>query len=461
MDGFGPKPGSNGMTVDIQKIIKTDQEHLVHPQFHPNDHKQPFVWVGGEGARLRAADGREYIDGLACLWNVTLGHGRKELAHAAMRQMEQLAFTTSYIGHTNVPAVQLAEKLAQLCYPSINHFFFSSGGGDANDSAIKTARFFWNSQGKPDKLKIISREHGYHGVTLGAMNATGIPGFWPMFSSKLPGFVHIPSPYPYRYVPEDKSISQGRAAANELEKAILREGPETVAAFLAEPVQGAGGLMVPQDEYFPRIREICDKYDVLLMADEVITGFGRLGQWFGLTHWKLEPDIISFAKGITSGYLPLGGIGMSDRVYQVLADASPGRRWMHAFTYSGHPTCCAVALATLDILEREGLVEQAGEKGRKLLAGLKQLDGLENVGDVRGLGLMCGVELVEDKATKKAFPADRKVGARVYQECCKRGLVSRIKDDIYMLAPAFVISNADLDQCVNILGEAIPAAVKS
>lgn len=449
------------MTIDLEKIIKTDQEHFIHPQFHPNDHKQPFVWVSGEGARLRSADGKEYIDGLACLWNVTLGHGRKELAQAALRQMEQLAFTTSYVGHTNVPAVQLTERLSQLCYPSINHFFFSSGGGDANDSAIKTARFFWNSQGKPDKLKIISREHGYHGVTIGAMNATGIPGFWPMFSSQVPGFLHIPSPYPYRYVSDNPNISQGRAAADELEKAILREGAETVAAFLAEPVQGAGGLMVPQDDYFARIREICDKYDVLFMADEVITGFGRLGRWFGLEHWNVQPDIIAFAKGITSGYLPLGGIGISDRVFKVLADAPPTRRWMHAFTYSGHPTCCAVALATLDILEKEGLVEEAGRKGKKLLAGLKQLATHENVGDVRGLGLMCGVELVEDKASKKRFSADRKVGARLYQECCKRGLVSRIKDDIYMLAPAFVISDADLDRCVNIIGEAIPAALKS
>ena len=448
------------ITIDLEKIIKTDQEHFVHPQFHPNDHKQPFVWVSGQGAKLRSADGKEYIDGLACLWNVTLGHGRKELAQAASRQMEQLAFTTSYIGHTNVPAVELSERLSQLCYPSINHFFFSSGGGDANDSAIKTARFFWNSQGKPEKMKIISREHGYHGVTIGAMNATGIPGFWPMFSSQIPGFLHIPSPYPYRYVSSNPNVSQGRAAADELEKAILREGADTVAAFLAEPVQGAGGLMVPQDDYFPRIREICDKYDVLFMADEVITGFGRLGHWFGLNHWKVQPDIVSFAKGITSGYLPLGGIGISDRVFKAMTDAPPTRRWMHAFTYSAHPTCCAVALATIQILEREGLIEEAGRKGKKLLAGLKQLSSLENVGDVRGLGLMCGVELVEDKKTKKAFPAERKIGVRLYQECCKRGLVSRIKDDIYMLAPAFVISDGDLDRCVNIIGESIPVAVK-
>jgi putrescine---pyruvate transaminase len=446
------------MTVDIQKIIKADQDYLVHPLYHPNDAKEPFVWVKGEGAKLRTADGREFIDGLACLWNVTLGHGRKELAQAAARQMEQVAFVSAYTGHTNIPAVQLAEKLAQRCYPSINHFFFASGGGEANDSAIKTARFFWITQGRPEKMKIISREHAYHGVTMGAMSATGIPSYWPMFGGKLPGFIHIPSPYPYRFVSDNPSVSQGRAAADQLEKAILREGADTVAAFIAEPVQGAGGLIVPQDDYFPRIREICNKYDVLFLADEVITGFGRTGTWFGLEKWGVEPDMISFAKGITSGYLPLGGIGLSDRVYKVMAEAPPDRRWMHAFTYSAHPTCCAVGVATMDILEREGLVEEAARKGKRLLDALMQLSSLENVGDVRGRGLMCGVELVEDKATKKAFPASMKFGPRVLKECYKRGLVSRIKDDIYLLAPPFVISDADIDRSVSILGEAISAA---
>jgi putrescine aminotransferase len=440
------------MTVDLEKIVKADLAHLIHPLYHPNDAKNPFVWVKGEGSTLHAADGRQYLDGLAGLWNVTLGHGRKELAAAAARQMEQLAFTSSYTGHTNIPAVQLAERLADRAYKSINHFFFASGGGDANDSAIKTARFFWISQGKPEKMKIISREHAYHGVTMGAMSATGIASYWPMFGGKLPGFIHIPSPYPYRYT--------GENAADELEKAILREGADTVAAFIAEPVQGAGGLIVPNDGYFQRIREICNKYDVLFMSDEVITGFGRTGKWFGLEHWNVEPDIMSFAKGITSGYLPLGGIGVSDRVYKVIAEVPPERRWMHAFTYSAHPTCCAVALVTLDIIEREGLVEAAARKGKKLLDGLRQLASLPSVGDIRGLGLMCGVELVEDKATKKPFPPARKMGAKVQKECANRGLVSRIKEDIYMLAPPFVVTDAELDRMVNILGEAIPAALE-
>jgi putrescine aminotransferase len=449
------------MTVDLDRILRADQDHLIHPLYHPNDSKNPFVWVKGEGSVLRTADGREYLDGLACLWNVNLGHGRKELAQAASRQMEELAFTSSYTGHTNIPAVQLAERLAEKSYPAITHFFFASGGGEANDSAIKTARYYWISQGKPDKIKIVGREHGYHGVTMGAMSATGIPAYWPMFGGKLPGFLHIPSPYPYRYVSDNPSVSPGQAAANELEKLIAKEGADTVAAILAEPVQGAGGLIVPPDDYFPRLREICDKYDVLLVSDEVITGFGRTGRWFGLEHWNVQPDIISFAKGITSGYLPLGGIGISDRVFKVLSEVPPERKWMHAFTYSAHPTCCAVALATLDILERENLVEEAERKGKKLLEGLKQLAGQEGVGEVRGLGLMCGVEFVEDKPTKKPFPAARKIGAKVQQECYRRGLVSRIKDDIYLLAPPFVIADSEIDRIVDILGEAIPAALRN
>lgn len=449
------------LMIDIEKLIKTDHDHVVHPLFHPNDQKEPFIWVHGEGAVLRNADGREFIDGLSCLWNVNVGHGRKELAQAAARQMEQLSFASGYVGSTNIPAIRLAEKIASLCPRSIQHFFFTSGGAEANESAIKTARFFWIAQGRSEKTKIIAREHAYHGVTLAAMSATGLPGYWPMFGGKLPGFVHIPSPYPYRFQSDDLSVSPGVAAANLLEKAILREGPDTVAAFIAEPVQGAGGLIVPPDDYFERIREVCTKYDVLLIADEVITGFGRTSRWFGMEHYGIEPDILSFAKGVTSAYIPLGGIGLSDRVHKVLVEAPPDRRWMHAFTYSGHPVACAVALANLDIIEREGLLQAAAQQGRKLLDGLHQLASLDVVGDVRGLGLLAGVELVEDKATKKPFDPALKIGERLLRECCQRGLFSRVRGDIYLLAPPFVITDAQIQRIVNILGEAIPAAVKA
>jgi len=445
------------MTIDIGKILDADRHHLIHPLFHPSDQKEPFIWVQGEGAILRSADGREFIDGLSGLWNVSAGHGRKELAQAAARQMEQLAYVSGYIGNTNIPAVELSEKLASICYPSIKHFFFTCGGAESVESAFKTARFYWFTQGKPEKMKIISREYAYHGVTIAAMSATGLPAFWPMFGGKLPGFIHIPSPYPYRFVSDDPSVSPGVAAANLLEKAIVKEGPETVAAFIAEPIQGSGGLIVPPDDYFPRIREICTKYNVLFIADEIITGFGRTGRWFGLERYGVEPDIIAFAKSITSGYIPLGGIGVSDRIFNAFEQAPPDKRWNHAFTYSAHPVACAVGLATLNIYERENLVEAAAARGKQLLAGIRQLSELNYVGNVRGMGLLVGLELVEDKATKKPFDPSRKMGDRLHKECVKRGLYSRIRGDIFLMAPPYVTTETQIDRMVNIVGESIRA----
>ncbi|MGH9337892.1 MAG: aspartate aminotransferase family protein, partial [Vicinamibacteria bacterium] len=347
----------------------------------------------------------------------------------------------------------------QWTYPKINRFFFTSGGGESSDSSFKTARFYWRLRGKPQKTKVISRQWGYHGVTLAAMSATGIASYWPMFEPRVPGFVHIPSPYPYRYE-APAGTSQGVAAANELERAILREGPDTVAMFLAEPVQGAGGVIVPQDDYFPRIREICAQYEVLFVSDEVITGFGRTGTAFGLSHWGVAPDMIQFAKGITSGYFPLGGIGLSDEIAETLDAGDPV--WMHAYTYSSHPVGCRVALANMDIIEREGLVEQAKKKGRRLLEGLKSaLASHSHVGDVRGLGMMCAVEIVKDKATKEEFPASEKVGFRIHEETEKRGLFSRTRGDVFVLAPPLVTSDADIDRVVDVLGESVAAVLGS
>ncbi len=312
--------------------IAADHAHLLHPLHHPSLHKTPKVWVEGRGAIVKDADGREYIDGLAGLWNVNVGHGRRELAEAAMAQMSTLAYCSSYAGSTNYPAIELAERLSEVVYPSINTFYFTSGGAEATDTSIKTARFYWKALGKPDKTKVIARRRGYHGLTLAAMSATGIPAFWPMFEPRVPGFVHIDAPDPYRFTTDDPTLTVGVAAANQLERAILDEGPDTVAAFIAEPVQGAGGVIIPPPDYFPRVRAICDQYGVLLIADDVITGFGRTGRWFGLEHYGIEPDIMQFAKGVTSGYVPLGGIGVSDTIREVMNGVPPAKRWMHAYT---------------------------------------------------------------------------------------------------------------------------------
>lgn len=438
-------------------LIETDHAHMLHPLYHPSAHIAPKVWVSGKGAIVTDSTGQEFIDGLSGLWNVYIGHGRHELAEAAANQMKQLAFYSAYVGSTNPPAVALAEKLSTLFYPQINTFFFTSGGAEATESSFKTARFYWKAVGKPDKVKIISRMKGYHGVTMAAMSATGLPAYWPMFEPRVPGFIHIDSPYPYRFVNPTPEVSDGVAAANLLEQAILREGPETVAAFIAEPVQGAGGVIPPQDDYFRRIREICDTYDVLLIADEVITGFGRTGTWFGLEHYGIQPDIAQFAKGITSGYVPLGGIGISDTIRDAIEQVPGDKRWMHAFTYSGHPTSCAVALANIAIIEQEGLVQRAADIGALMQQKLAELYALPSVGNVRGKGMMAAVELVADKATKEAFPASANVGGRVLKEMIQRGLFTRIVGDTICFAPPLITPIELIDQSVAIIGEAIQA----
>ncbi len=443
-------------TVDL---VREDQEHLFHPLHHPEDHRSPKVWVKGEGIMLWDAEGNQYIDSLSCLWNVNVGHGRRELAEAAAAQMAELAFCSSYAGATNIPATKLAAKLASLAYPSLNTVYFTSGGAESNESAFKTARFYWKVNGKPDKVKIIARQHAYHGVTLAAMSATGMAPYWKMFEPRVPNFLHIQAPYPYRFEGVKPGETIGQAAARELEEKILAEGPDTVAAFIAEPVQGAGGVIVPPDDYFPNIRRICDKYDVLFIADEVITGFGRTGSWFALGRWGVEPDIMAFAKGVTSGYLPLGGIMISDRLRDAVLSAPYENRWMHAFTYSGHPTCCAVGLKNIEIIEKEGLVKNAAEMGARLLTGLKTLYEFAAVGDVRGLGLMAAVELVSDRTTKAPNDPTKEIGERVRQECVKRGLYTRIRGDVIMLSPPLVIREEQVDRMVEILREALQAVV--
>lgn len=439
--------------------LQTDQAHLMHPLHHPSAYAATRIWVSGRGATITDSTGREYIDGLSGLWNVNIGHGRTELGDAAKAQMDTLAFHSAYAGGTNEKAIALAEKMSEIAYPSINTFFFTSGGAESSESSFKTARFYWKALGKPDKIKVISRHRAYHGLTLAAMSATGLSVFWPMFEPRTPGFLHVDAPDPYRFVNTDPNVSLGVAAANKLEEAILREGPDTVAAFIAEPVQGAGGVIVPPPDYFGRVREICDKYDVLLIADDVITGFGRTGRWFGLDHYGVQPDIMQFAKGITSGYVPLGGIGVSDKVRDVINGVPASKRWMHAYTYSGHPTCCAVALANIDIIEREGLVERAAAAGTRLQQRLRELETMDSVGHTRCQGLMGAVEVVADKATKQLFPAEAGVTPKLMDAMLERGLYTRVVMDCICIAPPLVTTDAEIDRLVEIVRDSIAAVV--
>ena len=434
--------------TNLIELAEQDRQHLIHPLHHPQDHAEALIFARGEGAVLWDVSGKEYLDAMSGLWNVNVGLGRKELAEAAAAQLSTLAYCSGYAGSTNVPAIQLATRLSQIAYPGLNTVFFTNSGVEANESAFKTVRFYWRVRGKPEKVKIISRWHAYHGVTLAGMSATGIQAYWKMFEPRVPGFVHIPAPHPYRFEGAKPGESIGAAAARALEEAILNEGPDTVAAFIAEPVQGAGGIIVPPDDYFPKVREICSRHQVLFIADEVITGFGRTGRWFALSRWGVEPDIMAFAKGVTSGYLPLGGMMVSDEIAAVFNSVPPENRWMHACTYSGHPACCAVALKNIEIIEREGLVERAEQMGRRLLEGLKTLTDIEIVGDVRGLGLMAAVELVADRAKKTSFDAKLKVGERVRKAMQERGIFTRARNDILLFSPALVIREDQIDRLV-------------
>ena len=389
------------------------------------------------------ADGHECIDGLSGLWNVVLGHGRRELAAAACDQMETLAYASGYSGSSNTRAIELAERLADLTYPNINRFFFTSGGAEANETAIKIARSYWTLRGRPGKTTVISRDLGYHGTTLATMSATGIAGYWRLFEPRVPGFVHVPA-----------------LSTDALEEAIRREGADTVAMFLAEPVIGVGGVIPPPDDYFPRVREICDRHEVLFAADEVITGFGRTGKWFALDHWGVAPDLVQFAKAITSGYFPFGGVGVNDSIARVL-DEGPGP-WMHAYTYSAHPTGCAVALRALQIIEEENLVAEAARKGAYLLTALRaRLGDHPHVGEVRGMGLMCAVDFVKDRDGKTPFALDEQVGARIHAHALARGLFSRVRGDTFVLAPPFVIEDDLLERIAEVLAGATKAVLPS
>src|SRR3954465_13948166 len=286
---------------DTSQLLEIDRRHAIHPLHHVSDHQAPLLIARGDGPFLHTADGREIIDGLSGLWNVNIGHGRKELAAAAAKQMERLAFASAYVGATNEPAVRLAARLVDISYSNISAVYFTTAGAESNESAFKFARYYWKVKGKPAKTKFVSRIHGYHGVTLAAMSATGMAAYHKMFGPLVPQFLQAPPPYPYRWPGNGDA---GVEAADALEDIIVNEGPGTVAAVIAEPVMGAGGVIVPPPSYFPRLREICDRHDVLLIADEGITGLARPGKWFPLGHWGVEPDLVSFAKGVTSGYLP-------------------------------------------------------------------------------------------------------------------------------------------------------------
>ena len=414
------------------------------------------MFASGAGATLTDAEGREYIDGMASLWNVNVGYGRAELAEAAATQMRSLAFSSAYGGFSTKPAIELASKLAELAPGDLEVTYFASGGAEANDTAYKIARLYWKLRGEPGRVNIVSRIRDYHGLTYGATSATGLANFWKGFEPLAPGFLHGPAPDPYRYSGEG---SAGEAYVTALEEVVLKAGADTVAAVIAEPVQGAGGVIVPPADYFPLLRRVCDKHGLLLIADEVITGFGRTGRWFAMEHWNVQADLMVFAKGVTSGYLPLSGVMLTREVHDRLKTVKGP--FQHGFTYSGHPTACAVGLRNLQILEDEHLVERAAERGAYLLERLQDLRSHEIVGDVRGLGLVAGIELVRDRSTKELFEASAGAARRVWLAALEEGVIVRpLGGDVLAMSPPFVISNEQIDRMVLVLDRAIARVEK-
>lgn len=444
---------------EASRLYELDRTHWLHPQGDldaPPGTIPQLIFASGAGATLTDIEGREYVDGMASLWNVNVGYGRAELADAAATQMKLLAFSSAYGGFSTKPAIELAAKLAELAPGDLDVTFFASGGAEANDTAYKVARLYWKLRGEPARVNIVSRLRDYHGLTYGATSATGLANFWKGFEPLAPGFLHAPSPDPYRYSGEG---SAGEAYVKALEDVVLKAGAATVAAVVVEPVQGAGGVIVPPQDYFPLLRKVCNKYGLLLIADEVITGFGRTGRWFAMEHWNVQADLMVFAKGVTSGYLPLSGVMLTRAVHDTLKAAKGP--FQHGFTYSGHPTACAVGLRNLQILEDEHLVERAAERGAYLLQRLQELRSHEIVGDVRGLGLVAAIELVRDRATKELFEASAGAARRVWLAALEEGVIVRpLTGDVLAMSPPFVISNEQIDRIVSVLHRAITRVEK-
>jgi adenosylmethionine-8-amino-7-oxononanoate aminotransferase len=455
------------MTITEQPIAGTDDSALQqkakdHLWMHfarqsvLEEHGVPII-VRGEGHHIWDSQGKKYIDGLSGLFVVNAGHGRKRLAEVAAKQAEQLAFFPIWsYAHPN--AIELADRLASYAPGDLNRVFFSTGGGEAVETAFKLAKYYWKLQGRPTKHKVISRAVAYHGTPQGALAITGIPAMKEMFEPVTPGGFRVPNTNYYRAkeMGFDGSLEQfGEWAANRIEEMILFEGPETVAAIFLEPVQNSGGCFPPPPGYFQRVREICDRHDVLLVADEVITGFGRIGNWFASTTYGFQPDMITCAKAMTSGYSPIGATIVSDRVYEPFRHGTTS--FYHGYTFAGHPVSSAVALANLDIFEEEKLNENVRENSPVFRAALERLTDLPIVGDVRGDGYFFGIELVKDKATRETFDdaeSERLLRGFLSKALFEAGLYCRADDrgdPVIQLAPPLTIGPKEFDEIEGIL----------
>jgi L-2,4-diaminobutyrate transaminase len=433
-----------------------DRRHVFHPFSVLGEHEASGprrMIVSGQGSTLTDDQGRTYLDAMAGLWCVNVGYGDPDIAEALRAQALKLPYYHAFSSMaTDAPAL-LAERLISLAPAGMSKVLYGNSGSDANDTQIKLVRMYNNLLGRPEKKKIISRARGYHGVSLGSASLTGLGSVHRAFDLPLPGILHARAPYRLweARASEDDAAFSARLA-DELEGLILGEGPETVAAFIAEPVQAAGGVIIPPKGYFEAIHEVLSRYDVLLIADEVVSGFGRLGSWFGSELLGMKPDLITAAKGLTSAYMPLSACLVSEKIWRVLADRSGAATFSHGYTYTAHPIATAAALANLDVIERDGLIAQAVARGEKLRGTLaRAFSGHPLVGEVRGLGLVAAVEFVAPGGARFEVPG--KVAAAVTRECLERGVITRAlpEGDSISFSPPFVMTEAEIDEVVTVV----------
>ena len=426
-----------------------DAAHHLHPFTDAGDlaKKGTRIITRAEGCYIYDIDGNKILDGMAGLWCVNLGYGRQELIDAATKQLHELPYYNSFFQCTTPPTIELAKMLADVAPAHMNHVFFTGSGSESNDTVVRMVRHYWASQGKPGKKVIISRHNAYHGSTMAGASLGGMKPMHAQGGLPIPDIVHINQPYWFGEGREMDPQAFGRKMAAELEAKILELGVDRVGAFIAEPVQGAGGVIVPPESYWPAVKEILSKYDILLVCDEVICGFGRTGKWFGSDYYGLTPDLMPIAKGLSSGYLPIGGVMVSDRVADVLKSGNGD--FNHGFTYSGHPVCAAVALANLRIMRDEGIVERVEKDiGPYLQQQIRTLADHELVGEVRGLGLLGAIELVADKASGTFFENKGAAGTTVRDLSIRNGLVMRAVGSTMIMSPPLVISRAQVDELV-------------
>ncbi|MDZ4870572.1 MAG: aspartate aminotransferase family protein [Alphaproteobacteria bacterium] len=442
------KAATHNLTKHWQEI---DALHHVHPftDTAALNKKGVRVIVKADGINLWDSEGHKLIDGMSGLWCVNVGYGRTELAEAAYEAMKTLPYYNSFFQTTNPYATELAAKIASLLPAGLSRIVFANSGSEANDTALKLIRYYWNLQGKPQKKIHISREYAYHGVTMAAASLSGLTPMHPQFDLPLAGFEKVPTVYWYGLGGGKDPNEYGLEVARKLEEKILELGPDRVASFSAEPIHGAGGLMFPPDSYWPEIQRICRKYDVLLHIDEVITGFGRTGEWFGSQTFGIAPDVMTLAKGISSGYQPISAVALGPRMGDAIATSN--EELVHGFTWSGHPVACAVSLKNLEIIEREKLVDRVRDDiGPYFQAKIRELQSHPLVGEVRGKGLLGAIELVKDKTNRTFFDRDMDVGTQCRNHCFANGLVMRAIRDTMVLAPPMIVKREEVDEIVRI-----------